>query len=531
MGSCGEIITLQFGHYANFVGTHFWNLQEQSFSFYKTKSDDKKEINNDVLYREGINEKGQVTYTPRLLLVDLKGSLNALSHESELYNSTNEAEKVNVIWDNNIELKKEETLMKNEFQKDLEVFGDIQANKHYNLDNDVNVWSDFLYSRFHPRTINIVNDYQHSEQSFDVFSLGSTAWNDCNFEDAFCDKIRNYVEECDYIQGFQVFHDATNAFSGMASSCLHYLDEEYRKTNFVVPVIPSYYNDYLYKTDEEKQLSVLKDSIRTLNLLFSFTSLRENCSLFAPLCTGKNGWRQPGDKREFYHTKYKPESWYHSSAILAAAIDTFSLKYRLNSSGYILQDLAADLTSYNRKACMGSVCLPFSINIDCDLLECLDNWEGPLTKSITPSCTLGTDQMIQLYSMRGIPEYRLKKVDVASKSQRSLEAYKHNSIKEMLEFYLYCNTHASINNVVNVEKPLVVKTPYPKIFDENVGVNGNIIGKNRPENLDVLEVPILAGLHNGPPIGNMLEYLYNASKKINFLKIHQFVSAVKNVQR
>ena len=26
-GLCREVITLQLGHYSNFVGTHWWNLQ------------------------------------------------------------------------------------------------------------------------------------------------------------------------------------------------------------------------------------------------------------------------------------------------------------------------------------------------------------------------------------------------------------------------------------------------------------------------------------------------------------------------
>lgn len=32
MNSTREIITLQFGHYSNFIGTHFWNLQV--FNYY-----------------------------------------------------------------------------------------------------------------------------------------------------------------------------------------------------------------------------------------------------------------------------------------------------------------------------------------------------------------------------------------------------------------------------------------------------------------------------------------------------------------
>lgn len=49
-----EILTLQFGHYANFVGTHWWNLQEQSFEYNTTTP---SEINHDVLYREGLTDQ------------------------------------------------------------------------------------------------------------------------------------------------------------------------------------------------------------------------------------------------------------------------------------------------------------------------------------------------------------------------------------------------------------------------------------------------------------------------------------------
>lgn len=46
-----EILTLQFGHYANFIGTHWWNIQEQGFDYNSTSPD---EINHDSLYREGV---------------------------------------------------------------------------------------------------------------------------------------------------------------------------------------------------------------------------------------------------------------------------------------------------------------------------------------------------------------------------------------------------------------------------------------------------------------------------------------------
>lgn len=77
MESSREVVTLQFGHYANFVGTHWWNIQESSF-IYDPKQAGSKEVNTDILFREGTNLNKQVTYTPRLILWDLKGSLNSL---------------------------------------------------------------------------------------------------------------------------------------------------------------------------------------------------------------------------------------------------------------------------------------------------------------------------------------------------------------------------------------------------------------------------------------------------------------------
>lgn len=55
--STSKILTLQFGHYSNFVGTHWWNLQEKSFQY---SPDANQDINHDVLFRDGINDKVEI---------------------------------------------------------------------------------------------------------------------------------------------------------------------------------------------------------------------------------------------------------------------------------------------------------------------------------------------------------------------------------------------------------------------------------------------------------------------------------------
>uniref|UniRef100_S4RQQ9 Misato Segment II tubulin-like domain-containing protein n=1 Tax=Petromyzon marinus TaxID=7757 RepID=S4RQQ9_PETMA len=73
--SRGEVVTLQLGHYAGFVGAHWWNSQISIKG--RASSNDpppKEEVNSDVLFREGVTLQGEPTYTPRLVLMDLKGS-------------------------------------------------------------------------------------------------------------------------------------------------------------------------------------------------------------------------------------------------------------------------------------------------------------------------------------------------------------------------------------------------------------------------------------------------------------------------
>ena len=82
-----EMITLQLGHYSNHIGTHWWNIQESSFNYNETL-DDKPQFNPDVTFREGLNLRRQITYTPRVVYVDLKKNFgNAPLHHSKLYDN------------------------------------------------------------------------------------------------------------------------------------------------------------------------------------------------------------------------------------------------------------------------------------------------------------------------------------------------------------------------------------------------------------------------------------------------------------
>ncbi|XP_050305955.1 protein misato [Anthonomus grandis grandis] len=523
-GLTKEILTLQLGHYANFVGTHWWNIQETGFEYNVATP---SEIDHEVLFREGLTHKGETTFTPRLLLVDLNGSLKTLPEEGDLYDTQIEPSQLleTVKWpENKLQLEEQPRQPKNEFQSDIQDPKGLQlaTTKNYSLENEVTVWSDYLYTKFHPRTVNIVKEYEHcnSERPFDSFTLGSALSETEFFEDDIFNKIRMYVEECDHFQGFQMLTDCTNGFAGLSANCLKHLRDEYdHKSVLVLPTIPSYFPDNDYQNDIEHVQSLMNDSTRVINLLLAFDCYREFGSMFVPLCTSKDGWRQPGAPREFYHTNYNHKLPYHSSSILASALDTVSLKYRQKTSNFSLIDLCADLTGCGRKAAAASVCIPFSLNSDSELIDCLDQWQGPLYKSITPRCDIGIDRIMQHLTLRGIPDSRLKK---ASAKQKEMAAYKCNTVKEMMEFYLSCTTYATASNVAVFEKGMPTRNPFPDIFDKRLGVNGNVAAIHRDDQTRVDSIPILAGFHSGTEIGAMLESLHAEAGKLKIGRFHKF---------
>ncbi|GBP63300.1 Protein misato [Eumeta japonica] len=511
--STREILTLQFGHYSNFIGTHFWNLQELNFDYTGVV---KEECNHDILYREGQTPRGEVTYTPRLLLADLKGSLRSFPVSGGL---PIEESTENLPWDT-IEKIEEPAIPKNEFLENIDSECPTSISEDCDLDNSVKTWTDYLYPRFHPRTVNIVKEYDHGNDStFDVYMTGQNIWKS-EYGENFADNIRKYTEECDSMQGFQVNFDCTDAFSGLALSCTEYLCDEYAKSILVHPIIASHFPDNNPQNEDDREKSTLKDSMRLVNIALSIERLSQYATFFVPLCTSEKGWRKPGNPRPFEYLNYNPELYYHSSAILASAIDTLSQKYRHISNSYTISDICADMTGYGRKMGAASLGLPFAMKESDYLIEHLNNVTKPLYTSITPSCKIATDKIFQIVTVRGLPESYLKAPPKEANKQQNLAAYRCNSIKEMFELYLQSTNFLSATNVEIVNKPINLKTPFPKIFSENLNRYGLI--KNDIQQEPIESVPAIACYHNGNFMADMIEKLHREVSRIKFTKLHKF---------
>lgn len=160
--------------------------------------------------------------------MDLLGSLKSLPERGELYEKLPKPSQTDPAWDENlVEVQQKENEKRNKFQEDINNPQELDKVfcKNYDFENEVKVWSDFLYSQFHPRTVNVLRNYQYCNENtpFDAFPLGVSVWKSLQFQEDFSDKIRNYIEECDHFQVnsnmlTSFIYICRNLFAGLSNS-------------------------------------------------------------------------------------------------------------------------------------------------------------------------------------------------------------------------------------------------------------------------------------------------------------------------
>ncbi|XP_001624271.2 protein misato homolog 1 [Nematostella vectensis] len=530
-----EVITLQFGHYANFVGTHWWNIQESSFCY--DAASPKSEINHDCLFREGLTVTGQETYTPRLLLYDLKGSLRNLSTEGLLYEGPS---KKYVDWEGEITIYETNPDQKNEFQADIEKTMVVESqesgmdsqtgdateelsDKVYNLDDEIVVWSDFLGTQLHPRSVNIINEYSHDADMspFSVYGYGQSLYNDESFRDNFEDGLRFFAEECDRLQGFQILADVHNGFGGLMSQCLEDLRDEYNsKSMITVGCVPAHFKD----TDQEHNVK------RILNMALSFSQITEHCDLFVPLCVSKQVWPKPGTYVTFPYLNYKGELPYHTSAILASALDTFSLPYRLDTpKGCGMRDLISTIAFSGRNIAHAHTMLPIPVGPQKSLASLLNDCIEKRPDSmlpLTPHINQSQKLISQAAVLRGIPQ-SLRHHPLGSPKAKSMFGSSKSSC-DMLDMYFQSINPNSVIKNWTLDKAFGTKAPYPNIFNGSVGSDGLVSeGSDRGEGQarEVKETSVLSALGMCAGTGEMLESLITWSNKVDVRKHHEYLES------
>uniref|UniRef100_A0A3B4WI45 Protein misato homolog 1 n=1 Tax=Seriola lalandi dorsalis TaxID=1841481 RepID=A0A3B4WI45_SERLL len=531
-GLCREVITLQLGHYSNFVGTHWWNLQDASLSY--DPETPLGEIQNDVVFREGQTLGGHVTYTPRLIAMDLKGSLRTLRQEGSLYDPGKDTSAV--TWEGSLMMHKESPPAKNSFLEDLDKLdkGEIlaeadfscssqpqpaslsvdtvnsrlaQVQKGYRLEGNVKVWSDFLRIHLHPRTISVIHQYNHDGEAhrLEAFGQGEALLQGSVLEDLE-DKLHFFVEECDYLQGFQVLCDMADGFAGLGSKVTEMLLDSYSGRGILTwglaPV--SHPN------------SVMKDFYHLLNCTLATAHLSSHSSFFCPLTLRGGLGRRPPSPTAFPHLNYDPSLWYHSSSVLALALDALTLPYRLRNNSAPMWQVADTLAVSGRKVVAAYGAVPFPMMHGSSLPDALSACTDALPWKPLSACPESGDGRCyaQWATLKGFEGQRLIS-DLAPGTKPPSPLHSLHSGEDVLASYIRSFYPTSPLALRLVATPSKLTPPFPQIFPQSLDDQGFL---QTPASV-VSSVPVLTSLQSGPVLGSWLSELHRGASTFDIRRV------------
>ncbi|KAL7940910.1 tubulin nucleotide-binding domain-like protein [Trichoderma barbatum] len=307
-----EIITLQLGNLSNYVATHFWNTQESYFTY---TEDEKSLVDHNIHWRAGVGEDGSDTFLPRAVVYDLKGGFGPLRKVNPMYDvAPDQDAALASLWPGQPAVHKQNPLSSIDYQKDLDAGvkpGKLKA-------SDVRYWSDYSRVYYHPKSLVQLYDFElnSSLMPFERFATGTELFESLEKENEMVDRDwRPFVEECDQMQGVQVYTTLDDAWGGFASSYLEALRDEHPKTCIWVWGLQS-------------PVSTIARDKRRLRLANTAMSLNQACaqaSMVVPLAVP--------DSRVSSGIAVDNNSPWHVSALLATAAESASLQSRLRLDG------------------------------------------------------------------------------------------------------------------------------------------------------------------------------------------------------
>ncbi|XWS45308.1 hypothetical protein CRYUN_Cryun15aG0125500 [Craigia yunnanensis] len=515
-----EIVTIQVGGFANFIGSHFWNFQDEMLGLaadpngdplFKTPS-----LNMDVLYRTGDAQQGTLTYTPRLLSIDFQGSLGSMSSQGTLYKKGSNAPSEVVTWAGNVSTHASEPRKKNLFLQSLyqaeqnvplmdginggtkDCQNEIQDTDIVNcLDKGVQFWTDFSKVHFHPQSLYEVNGLWMDAQEFDNYGTGRDVFTGNLRGEEICDRLRFFVEECDHVQGFQFIVDDSGGFSPVAADFLESIADEYTNTPVLLYAVRG---PGSHMNLRSRKLTVVRD----LHEAVSFSRLSSFCKMIVPV-----GLPFLSRSKASTFLNIKDENPYHCSAVYAAALHSTSLPFRMellgptadsfDASGAVdvngVVQMLARQSRQNMVAILDVAMPATSLTGKMDEQSLLGNLQ-PLTPEVVEDVDdLQAVESMTVHGAIGSEGHRASVSEVKNTI--------HGAYERAITRPMFC--HLSVARC-----PLPIPLPFPSIFGNLVGQHGEllgspILGSVSRGSLDVHSIPMAARLRSSCAILPFLE--------------------------
>ncbi|XP_063579597.1 protein misato homolog 1 isoform X2 [Pongo abelii] len=565
-GGAREVLTLQLGHFAGFVGAHWWNQQDAALGQATDSKEPLGELCPDVLYRTGRTLHGQETYTPRLILMDLKGSLSSLKEEGGLYRD--KQLDAAIAWQGKLTTHKEELYPKNPYLQDfLSAEGVLSSDGVWRVKSipngkgspplttattpkplipteaSIRVWSDFLRVHLHPRSICMIQKYNHDGEAgrLEAFGQGESVLKEPKYQEELEDRLHFYVEECDYLQvaawqcalqggssshpanylssltsaqGFQILCDLHDGFSGVGAKAAELLQDEYSGRGIITwGLLPGPY----HRGEAQRNI------YRLLNTAFGLVHLTAHSSLVCPLSLGGSLGLRPEPPVNFPYLHYDATLPFHCSAILATALDTVTVPYRLCSSPVSMVHLADMLSFCGKKVVTAGAIIPFPLAPGQSLPDSLMQFGGatpwtPLSACGEPS---GTRCFAQSVVLRGIDRAcHTSQLTPGTPPPSALHAC--TTGEEVLAQYLQQQQPGVMSSSRLLLTPCRVAPPYPHLFS-SCGPPGMVLD-GFPKGA-VESIPVFGALCSSSSLHQTLEALARDLTKLDLRRWASFMDA------
>ena len=192
-------------------------------------------------------------------------------------------------------------------------------------------WSDFNRVFYHPRSIVQINDYElgSSLLPFEKWESGEELFVSIDRDNDLLDRdVRVFAEECDHMQGIQMFTGGDDAWGGFATKYAESLRDEYGK----MAIWAWGLEEEQWKGQRSKQM------LRMLNAARMINEMSRHASMYVPMSIPATPLPQ--------YVHLDRNSVWHSSALLATALESATLPTRLRpglQKRGLLGDIEAEL--------------------------------------------------------------------------------------------------------------------------------------------------------------------------------------------
>lgn len=341
-----EIIYIQAGSFANYVGTHFWNTQESYFTY---NDNDEPIVNHDLSFQEGLSPQNQPTLCPRLMAFDQKSNFGTLAKTSQVDTATDAS--LNATWRGTVVRETQNPIPQSEYHARLE--DEIEEGGLESTDPNIRYWSDYSRVFLDQKSIQAIPDaLEGIEAGWCVDQDLFRRYNEDTelMEGAF----RLLVENCNNFQGLQMMHD-TPTFGGFSHAFLTSFRDEFLKASTL---------NFSFLSGADPNHTGIDNFIETkriINDALCLQSLHQLSDITFPILNPSRWSALESNLSQ--ELAYDKNSLYHASAIISSLVETATLPLRLKGSREDISMIAAhlDWRKCSRLGQLGGiVSVPFS---------------------------------------------------------------------------------------------------------------------------------------------------------------------------